>query len=202
MSSYNSRVAASFGIISALMVLLNVIVVPVPPPIQYVGFAAVLIYFVGVMFKPARAFWLCAVGSTVGQILTSIYLGQMSTLVEYAVGAFVARGGEGLLISGLVWVLIRKKKNPPLHQLGLEIAILCIGCTYEVLGYYIVGGPYDLIVSGIPLLVDLFAYLPTFIDMVFVPVGIAVIYAARRQFQMQYLDSYLFNDVVETPVAQ
>jgi hypothetical protein len=57
-------------------------------------------------------------------------------------------------------------------------------------------------VSGIPLLVDLFAYLPTFIDMVFVPVGIAVIYAARKQFQMQYLDGYLFNDMIEAPVAQ
>ncbi|MHA1791401.1 MAG: ECF transporter S component [Promethearchaeota archaeon] len=190
----NSRSVASLAIFSGLMTLLNVLLIPVPQPIQYIGFAPVLIYVFGVMLKPWRAFLICAIGSVLGQLFASIILGDLATLPVYLAGAFAARGLEGLFISLLEHNLVRKRNSNQKKYNNLEALILIIGGTWEVFGYFFIGGPYFNLAFDVPYEISLLWYLPVFIDLIFVPVALAVIYAARISFQEEYLDGVLFND--------
>jgi uncharacterized membrane protein len=189
-----SRQIAFYSIITALMVVLTLILIPMPQPIQFLGFAPVLIYFLGITIKPTRAFVVCAIGSVIGQLLASIMLGDYANLPIYLLGAFVARGVEGLLISVLEKALVRGKELATGKVYAREVLILVMGGTWEVFGYYLVGGPYYLVMYSIPLDASLLWYLPVFIDLAFVPVALGVVAAARASFQQPYLDRILFRD--------
>mgnify|MGYP006289201361 CR=1 FL=1 len=192
---FESREISSIAIFTALMVLLNILLIPVPQPLQFFGFAPVLIYFSGILLKPKRAFLICALGSVIGQFLASVILGDFAFLPLYLLGAFVARGLEGLFISLLETNLVRKKELSVKKRYFIEIIILIIGCTWEVYGYWLVGGPYWLILYGTPLEFSLFVwYLPVFIDLISIPIAMPTIIAARKAFQQDYLDNVLFGD--------
>ncbi|MHA1371057.1 MAG: ECF transporter S component [Promethearchaeota archaeon] len=199
-----SRMVASLSIFTALMVILNMLSIPVPKPIEYIGFAPVLTYIIGILLKPKWAFLICAVGSVLGQLLTSLFItGSYVELPVYLVGAFVARGLEGLFISILEQHLVRKRGlfdqvEKDAGSKGrvylFETIILLVGGTWEVFGYYIVGGPYYNIIYGIPYTMSLIWYLTVFIDLLFVPIAITLILAIRRAFSQAYLDVILFKD--------
>nr|MDO8112263.1 ECF transporter S component [Candidatus Sigynarchaeota archaeon] len=193
-SGVHTREVAVYAIFSALMVVLTLLLIPVPQPIQFIGFAPVLIYVLGILLKPWRAFVVCSVGSVIGQLLASMLLGDYATLPVYLLGAFVARGLEGLLISALEKYVVRMREPTMKQRYARELWILLIGGAWEFAGYYIVGGPYYLITSAITMDVSLLWYLPVLIDLVFIPVAIAVIFAIRRNFQQEYLDRLLFLD--------
>jgi uncharacterized membrane protein len=176
-----------------LMVVLTIINIPIPPPIQFIGFAPVLIYILGIMLKPAKAFALCAIGSVIGQLLTNMILGDYFTLPVYMLGAFVARGIEGWIISQLESKLVRGKELKKGRVYMMEAIIMTIGGVWEVFGYYVVGGPYYMF-YGTPLEVSLLWYLPVFIDLAFIPIAMVVVGAIRASFQQPYLDRLLFRD--------
>lgn len=121
-------------------------------------------------------------------------LGDYATLPAYLLGALVARGFQGLLISVMEKAFVRGKALEPRVVLAREALLLLAGGAWEVAGYYSVGGPYFLLTAGIPLDVSFLWYLPVFIDLVFVPVALGVVVAARSSFQRQYLDQLLFRD--------
>jgi hypothetical protein len=189
-----SKVVANYAIFTALMVVLNVISFTVPYPIQYIGFAPVLIFFIGLTLKPMRAFALSSIGSVLGQFIYNIIIGDYITLGVYCLGAFVARGIEALLISTLVWFLVRKREKPKQAVIAIEVVILCIACVWEYLGYAIVGTPYMMAVYGMTALDSFVIYLYVLFDLIFVPVGLLVTIGVRKYFQADYLDRLLYND--------
>lgn len=192
-----SKVVANYAIFTALMVVLNVISIKVPDPIQYIGFAPVLIFFIGMTLKPIRAFVLTSVGSVLGQFIYNVFTGDFATLPVYCLGAFVARGIEALLISTLIWFLVRKREISRGARIAIEAVILCIGCVWEYLGYAIVGTPYWMtLYPGFTALESFIGYLYVLFDLIFVPIGLAVTTGVRRYFQTDYLDRLLYNDAI------
>lgn len=190
-----TTVVASVSVLVALMTVLNFLAIPVPAPVEYFGFAPVLVLTVGILLKPKWAFLVCSLGSVLGQLLATFFVtGYISDLPAFLLGAFVARGLEGLLISSLAQFFVRGKGLAARARYTRETAIMVIGGIWEVFGYAIVGVPYYVFVYGFEPVIALGWYLVVFIDMVHVPIALAVIIAIRRAFGKNYLDGILFKD--------
>ncbi|MHA1997137.1 MAG: ECF transporter S component [Promethearchaeota archaeon] len=192
-----SKKVAYYAIFTALTVILNVINIPMPMPIQYLGFAPVLIIFLGVLLKPKRAFTITSIGSVLGQFFSSLILGSTNPIemLVFCTGAFVARGFEALFISVLVKYLVRGKELPPSRGVALMVTISAIATAWEVLGYFIVGASYYMyIIPGLTLGEVFLWYVPVFIDIVSIPIAIAVIEGVRAGFNVDYLDGLMYSD--------
>jgi uncharacterized membrane protein len=188
----NSRSVALYAIFSALIAVLSIASIPLPPPLAYFSFVPVVIIFLGITLKPLRAFLICSVGAVIGELLADIIFGYASYLWLYLPGAFVARGLEGLVLSLLEKALVRNKEISEKDKRFREALIITIGGIWEFFGYvnvawFFTGGEY---------VATIISYLWVLIDLVLIPAGIAVLYGVRKYYKKEFFDQLLFNDSV------
>lgn len=192
-----SKKIANYAIMTALMVVMTLLAFPVPPPIQFIGFAPILVYLIGIMLKPLRALSISAVGSVLGQLCYDLITGNTDplTMLVYATGAFVARGLGAFIISLFETSIVRKRNIKRIHSVPVELLILIVGAIWEYIGYSLVGAPYWIsLTPGLTVGAVFIGYLYVLFDLVFVPVGYAVVEGVRRGLDVQYLDAMMFSD--------
>ncbi|MBN2149871.1 MAG: ECF transporter S component [Candidatus Lokiarchaeota archaeon] len=189
-----SRAVALYATMSALVVVLSVLSIPLPPPLAYFSFVPILIFFIGITLKPFKAFMMCSIGAVLGELLADIIFGYAAYLWLYLPGAFVARGLEGLILSLLEKHLVRGRELPPRSKYRREACIITIGGIWEFFGYALVGAFGYYLAFGTDFLATFISYLWVLIDLTLIPAGIFVVYGVRQYFKQDYFDQLLFND--------
>lgn len=166
------------AILSALLVVMTFLLkIPLPQPLFYWGLAPILIYTVGIMFRPWIAFLICALGSVLGEWFNCLVAGCGAELPIYLLGMLVARGLEGALISALRhW-----------NEIGAMIA----GGLWEFFGFLLIGGIYYGVVLELATEFWLPFYFGTLLDLLLIPVAVALNKALRAAFDVQYLDELI-----------
>ncbi len=189
-----SREIGLYAVFTALIVVLSILSIPLPPPLAYFSFVPIVIFFLGITLKPKRAFSICVIGAILGELLADIIFGYASYLWLYLPGAFVARGLEGLILSLLEKFLVRGKNLSRQRQYTIETIIVTIGAIWEFFGYVNIGAIGNYALMGWPYIDTLMSYLWVLIDFTLIPAGIAVIIGVRKYYNQDYFDHILFND--------
>ncbi|MHA1733288.1 MAG: ECF transporter S component [Promethearchaeota archaeon] len=177
----SAKMVSMTAIFSALIAVFTLISFEqLPDPLSTINFAPIIVYTVGVMFKPKRAFLISSLGNFIGEWLRVVLAGEAAFLFVYLIGVVVARGFEAFLIS-----LLREKN---------EVGAMVAGCVWEYLGFLTVGSVYFILIAPIPGVSAIAVvgwYTGTLIDLVFIPVSVALNKAIRAGFNVKYLDELL-----------
>ncbi len=165
---------ALFAVMAAVTVVANLIMVPMPQPLAQYDASPIMVYALGVLMDPLLAGVTVATAMGIGVGYKMVALGFPPVFV---VGAMFVRGLEAILIS----MLVRSRKGEvPKTVGGWEIAAMVIGCCWEMIGFL----SLDWVLFGPGLaMVDL----ATLVDLVFVPVAIAVVAAIRGRLGIKRL---------------
>ncbi|HIH87789.1 TPA: hypothetical protein HA344_01095 [Candidatus Bathyarchaeota archaeon] len=159
---------ALFAVMTAVTVVANLIMVPMPQPLAQYDASPVLIYALGVLLDPLMAGATIAAAMGIGVSYKMITFGFPPVFV---VGAMLVRGIEAILISYLVRM---RKGDSPKAVSRWEITAMIVGCVWETVGFL----SLDWVLFGPGLaLIDL----ATLVDLIFVPVAIAVVVAVRSR---------------------
>ena len=165
---------ALFAVMTAVTVVANLIMVPMPQPLAQYDASPVLIYALGVLMDPLLAGATVAAAMGIGVGYKMVTFGFPPVFV---IGAMVVRGLEAVLIS----VLVRWRKGNPTKTVSKwEIAAMGIGCVWETVGFL----SLDRVLFGPGLaMIDV----ATLVDLIFVPVAVAVVAAVRSRLGINML---------------
>ena len=131
------------------------------------NFAALLVYYVGIMFKPAEAFSIVSIGALIGDGIYCLVYGCGGELPIYLAISLFSYGGMVLLIS-----LLRKK--------NIFLAYL-VGTAWYYFGVMFPSGIYYFgIYDSEGLMVFAGSLLLTIFHLGFIPVALLLIYLTRR----------------------
>ena len=158
---------AFIAVMAALTTLTNLIMIPMPQPLAEYDLSPVLIYTLGVLVDPVTAMVIVALAMMLG---TGYKVMTFGFPIVFVFGVMLVRGLEAGLISALV--RIRKKETGTISI--WEIAAMVIGVVFETVGFFVLD--WYLFGWGVALTV-----LPTIVDVVFIPVAVGVIAAARKR---------------------
>ena len=165
---------ALFAVMTAVTVVANLIMVPMPQPLAQYDASPVLIYALGVLMDPLLAGATVAAAMGIGVGYKMVTFGYPPVFV---IGAMIVRGLEAVLISALVrW----GKGNPPKTVSRWEIAVMCIGCVWETVGFLSLD--WFLFGPGLAML-----DVATLVDLIFVPISVAVVAAVRSRLGINRL---------------
>jgi len=165
---------ALFSVLVAVTVLTNLILVPMPPPLQQYDLSTVMIYAVGVLVSPGLAGLIIAVAQGIGVGYKALTLGFPLVFVP---GAMLVRGAEAILISLIVRA---RKQRGPKAIYALEIFAMAVGVVWETIGFFMA----DWVLFGLGMaMIDVLVI----VDAIFIPVAIAVVAAVRRSLGVQRL---------------
>ena len=166
--SQTKRVALT-GVMSALIAVTTIVAIPLPPPLSTINLAPVIIFAVCILLGPRVGLTCTVIGCGIGY-LAGTSLGTIIVppgfLYIYLVGLVAARGPMALAVGGL-----RKKS---------EVAGMVLGVVIETAVFFSI----DFFLFGIGFAVF---DLGTFVDLVFVPITVAVLIAVRRILDTKYL---------------
>jgi len=176
----HATIVAQSSVMSALVAVLTVTAVPLPPPLSTLTLAPVAI-FVGSVFLGRRVGFISGLlGSAVGFTIAST-VGTIAGAPPgsglfpiFLAGIVVARGPEGYFVG-----LLRKKN---------EIFAMALGTVYETLAFFLIDFLYTYpILLGMP---NSFAFLDfgTLIDLVFIVPAVIVLRYLRTHFGVSYYD--------------
>jgi hypothetical protein len=165
---------ALFAVMTAVTVVANLIMVPMPQPLAQYDASPVLIYALGVLMDPLLAGVTIAAAMGIGVGYKMVAFGFPPVFV---IGAMVVRGLEAVLISVLVrW----RKGNPPKTVSKWEIVAMGIGCVWETVGFlsldWVLFGPGMAMID-----------IATLVDLIFIPVSVAVVAAVRSRLGINRL---------------
>ena len=171
---------AQSAVMSALVAVLTVTAIPLPPPLSSLALAPVVIFVGSIFLGPRVGLVSGALGSAIGFTVAST-LGIIAGAAPgsalfpiFLVGLIVARGPEGGIIG-----LLRKKN---------EILAMAVGTVYETLAFFLIDFFYTY-----PILLSMpssFAYLDfgTLIDLIFIPPAVIVLRYLRTHLRVIYYD--------------
>ena len=165
---------ALFAVMTAVTVVANLIMVPMPQPLAQYDASPILIYALGILMDPLLAGATVATAMGIGVGYKMVTLGFPPVFV---VGAMFVRGLEAVLIS----VLVRWRKGEvPKTVSKWETAAMAIGCVWETVGFL----SLDWVLFGPGLaMIDL----ATLVDLIFIPVAVAVVVAVRTRLGIKRL---------------
>lgn len=173
---------AQIAIFSALIALTTGILrIPLPQPVGEITLAPVFYLPISVLFSPRVSFWSIAIGSAVGEVISIASSGYPPI---YVPGIVWARAPEALIIykfrsRSMSWISF----GMVLATIYETVAFLVPDTFFYAYSLFSYSGATDL-ASGFSLAsLDLL----TLIDLVFVPIAIAIIVFTRRQFHVQFL---------------
>ena len=165
---------ALFTVMTALTVVTNLIMVPMPPPLAQYDLSPVMIYTLGVLMDPLLSGLTVAAAMGIGVGYKMVTLGFPPVFV---VGAMFVRGVEAILIS----LLVRWRKSPEAKPITWwEIAAMSIGCVWETIGFLAI----DVAIFGPAMaMIDI----ATIVDLVFVPLAVGFVVAIRTRLSIRIL---------------
>jgi len=164
--------AALMSILIAITTLLNLIMIPMPPPLAEYDLSPILTYTVGVLLSPINAAIVIAIAQGLGTAYKAAIYGWPAVFVP---GAMIVRGVEALLIS-----VIARLRPPGETVSGWEVAAMIIGVLWETLGFFI--ADWILFGPGMAMIT-----LMTIVDAIFIPPAIVVVAAVRRSLDVDRL---------------
>jgi uncharacterized membrane protein len=154
---------------AALIAVSTILAIPVPPPISTINLAPIIIFTVAILLGPVVGFTATVIGCGIGY-LAGTSLGTIvappGLLYIYLVGLIAARGPMAFIAGAL-----RKKSEPAGMVLGIVVEFL----VFFSIDFAIAGIGYAIFDLG------------TFVDLIFVPVTIAVLFGVRRVLGAKYL---------------
>jgi len=164
---------ALFAVMTAVTVVANLIMVPMPQPLAEYDASPVLIYSLGVLMDPVLAFLTVAAAMGIGVGYKVVTFGFPPIFI---VGAMAVRGIEAALISGLV-----RSRGGATSRVSLwETASMGIGCVWETFGFFAI----DALLFGIAYAtIDVF----TIVDLIFIPIAVGVVIAVRSRLGIKRL---------------
>jgi hypothetical protein len=165
---------ALFAVMTAVTVVANLIMVPMPQPLAEYDASPVLIYTLGVLMDPLLSGLTVAAAMGIGVGYKMVTFGFPPVFV---IGAMFVRGIEAALISILVrW----RKGSAPKTVSRWEIAAMGIGCVWETFGFL----SLDVFLFGPAMaMIDI----ATLVDLIFIPVAVAVVAAVRSRLGINRL---------------
>jgi hypothetical protein len=162
---------------------------PLPPPLSEITFAPAIYMAIAVLFSRRVSFWSTAIGSVVGETINIFVFGEAAGVfaLTFVPGILLARAPEALIIFRL-------------RQGSLRLVILgmALGTVFETMVFFLIDWPvYSLtafycpstpcapsgLVNGFWLAAFDFG---TLIDLLWIPVALALIVAARRAFNIRF----------------
>jgi len=151
----------------------------------YVSLAPILIYIVGIMFRPWIAFVICALGSVLGVWLDCLFFRCGIELPIYLATILIAHGLEGPIVSKY-----REKKK--------EIWAMFIGCAWEFFWLGSMGLTWYVAILG---WADIsgFAYVAAYtmitgtFSLIFIPAAFYLNKLLRAKLNIENFDELLIN---------
>jgi hypothetical protein len=185
-----ARIGAFSGLIVLGTVLSNVLLgIPLPPPLYEITVAPAFYLAIAVLFSRRVSFWSTAIGSGLGEAASIFLFGQVpgAFALTYVPGIIIARAPETLIIN-------RFRTRPlPIISIVMVAAtvfesvifFLIDWPVYSFTAFYCTSSPCSSsgLVGGFWLAAFDFG---TMIDIVWIPVAIALVVAARRAFKIQF----------------
>lgn len=185
---------ARIGTFSALVavgtILSNVLFgIPLPPPLSEITFAPALYMTIAALFSRRVGFWSTLIGSGIGETINIFVFGEAPAIfaLTYIPGIILARAPEALIIFKLRFGTLR------LLTIGMAIAtvfetivfFLIDWVVYSLTAFYCPQTPCA--ASGFTVGFGLAAFdFATLIDLIWVPVSLTLIIAARRVFNTRF----------------
>lgn len=165
---------ALFTVMTAVTVVANLIMVPMPQPLAQYDLSPVLIYSLGVLMDPLLALMIVATAMGIGVGYKMVLYGFPPVFI---IGAMLVRGTEAAFISYLVRI---RKPGETIGVSRWETTVMGLGAVWETIGFYSID--YLLFGGGVATVTLL-----TIVDIVFVPLAVGVILGLRRSLKTRTL---------------
>ena len=180
-----SIVVAVSGVLSALVAILTFIIIPMPAPIGGFDASSILVLSLPIILGVELGTIIVCIGEFVGTMfLVAVGLGY----IYYLPGIVAVRGLEALFVGKIARSSLFGRSEVSARQIVATV----IGPVWETGGfiaadfylYYLLTGLTGAIAASISLL-------STLIDLLWVPIALAVVSAIRQAFRTSYLDEQL-----------
>jgi len=154
--------------------------------IFHVNLASILIFSVGIMYRPWAALFICVLGSVLGEWCYCLLYGCGEDVPAFLLFMVLSPGLTGAVIS----VVLRKLKP----KLQYEIIAMIIGGIWQYLGIMIAGFIWyaGFLTWKLYIVFIWYPFYSTIFDLFLIPVSILVNKAFRFVFKVQYLDDLLY----------
>jgi len=185
-----ARIGAFSALVAVGTILSNVLFgFPLPPPLSEITAAPVFYLTIAALFSRRISFWATLIGSAVGETMNIFLFGEApgAFALTYVPGIILARAPEALIVY--------KFRNRSLGFLSFGMALATIFETavffiidwfvYSLTAFYCPQTPCGSsgIVNGFVLASFDFG---TLIDLVWIPLALILVVAARRAFNSQF----------------
>ncbi len=160
-----------------------------PPPLYEITVAPAFYLAIAVVYPRKVSFWSTAIGSAVGETVNLFLFGPVAFALTYIPGIVIARAPSTLVVNKL------REKSTQILILSMVVATV-----YEALAFFFIDWPiysYTFFYcTGSPCttpgLIGGFALawpdLLTIVDLVWIPVALALVVAVRRAFNVRYFE--------------
>ncbi|HZY95339.1 MAG TPA: hypothetical protein VFE98_10880 [Candidatus Bathyarchaeia archaeon] len=186
-----AQIAAFSALVAVGTLLSNILLLgyPLPPPLYEITVAPAFYMAIAVLFSRRISFWSTAIGSGVGEAAGIFLFGLVpgAFALTYVPGIILARAPEALIINRF------RAKTVRLVVLGMVIAtvfesvvfFLIDWPVYSFTAFYCTTSPCGS--SGLAGGLYLAAFdFGTLLDLVWIPIALALVVAARRAFKIQF----------------
>jgi uncharacterized membrane protein len=180
-----TKFIAFVAIFSALLAILSLVKIPMPPPLWSISLFSLGISIVGILFGPKMGFLAGGIGGAVAEIYGAYGTVSGSEAAVYVISAFVAKGVAGLVIGygrEVARVLSQTKISALRGTLAfIEALAMAFGRTVELTIFFII----DTYLYGIAAAsIDYLGML----TLVTIPIALIVNEGVRRAFGRRYFD--------------
>ncbi|MFW9831427.1 MAG: ECF transporter S component [Candidatus Thorarchaeota archaeon] len=168
-----SLYVATVGVLGALMAVMAMFAVVLPPPLGSIDTSSILIFVTSILYGPAFGLIITCIGQLIGK---GVLISSVGWPAVFIPGIVAVRGPEALIVGYI-------GRNKSLGRIREPLAMI-IGVIWET-GAFIVADFYLFGIAGA------IGVVWTIIDLVWVPAAIAAIYYVRMSFRTEYLDKEL-----------
>lgn len=180
-----TRFIAFAAIFSALLAILSLIKIPMPPPLWSISLYSLGIFIVGTLFGPKMGFLAGGIGGAVAEIYGAYGTVSGSDAAIYVVSAFVAKGVAGLVIGygREVARVLSQTKIPALRGTlaFVEALAMAFGRTVELTIFFAI----DTYLYGVAAASTDYLGMLTLVT---IPIALIVNEGVRRAFGRRYFD--------------
>lgn len=172
-SAPRSLYVATIGVLSALMAFMAMFAVVLPPPLGSIDTSSILIFATAILYGPSLGLIITIIGQLIGK---GVLISSVGWPAIFIPGIVAVRGPEAFIVG-----YIGRSKSFGRFREPLAMGI---GVVWETVAFVIA----DFWLFGIA---GAIGVIFTFIDVIWVPVGIAALYYVRLTFKTEYLDKHL-----------
>jgi len=168
-SATPSLYVATVGVLGALMAVMALASIVLPPPLGSIDASSILIFAVAILYGPELGTTITVLGQVVGKGVLITSSGLPAVFIP---GIVAVRGPEAIIVG---FIGRRERLGRFKEPLAMVVGVLWETGGFVTADYYLFG-PAGLTVVW------------TIIDLVWVPLGLAALYYVREAFKAHYLD--------------